>query len=201
MSEPIHYYQANDRLQVSDRFYQTKIKGLWYFQAPKLNDERGFFSEIVKLPELEKVIGHEFRVRQVNHARSQENVVRGLHAEGWNKLVTVTNGLIFSAIADIRQNSETYKQVAYFKLGYDHESESGNGLFISQGLANSIAVLKGPVSYIYLVDKLYQERDKKDELALSIFDEQLSVKWPIAKDDMVLSERDKQAVGLKELKK
>lgn len=196
MSKPAQYYKPDSSLQVSDNFYQTSIQGLWYFKALKHNDERGFFSEIVKIPELEQVIGRPFNVQQVNHARSQENVVRGMHAEGWNKLVTVTSGLIFSAIADIRPSSETYRQTEYFKLGYEHNLEYGNGLFISQGLANSAAVLKGPASYIYLVDKLYKDREAQDDRSISVFDPDLNINWPLKPNEMILSERDRQAIDL-----
>lgn len=199
MPETIQTYQPNPELQVSDHFFRTGISGLWYLQAEKNSDQRGFFSEIVSLPELEQVIGRSFPVKQINHARSQTNVVRGMHAEGWNKLVTATNGLVFSAIADIRPDSETFKQIKYFKLGSDHQTEFVNGLFISQGLANSVCVLEGPVSYIYLVDKLYSERDEKDDLSISIFDSDLNIDWPISRNDMVLSERDKNAVSLQQM--
>ncbi len=199
MRDNVHYYKPSQELQVSENFYKTSIQGLWYFQAAKHNDERGFFSEIVKLPELEQVIGQPFNVQQVNHARSVENVVRGMHAEGWNKLVTVVSGLVFSAVADIRPQSQTYKQVEYFKLGYDHERAFGNGLFISQGLANSIAALQGPVSYLYFVDKLYAERNASDDQAISIFDPDLIITWPIDKNEMKLSERDRNAVNLREV--
>jgi len=195
------YYQPSDELKLSANFYRTNIDGLFYFQSPKHNDGRGFFSEVVRFPELATVLGRKFRVKQVNHSRSAENVVRGMHAEGWNKLVTVISGLICSVIVDIRPDSPTYKQVAYFKLGFDHKTDCGTGLFISQGLANSVAVLKGPASYIYLVDKLYEERDPKDDQALDIFDEALNIQWPIAKDKIVLSQRDVEAVRLEKLQK
>ncbi|MEA2056719.1 MAG: dTDP-4-dehydrorhamnose 3,5-epimerase family protein, partial [Patescibacteria group bacterium] len=174
--------------------------GLFYFQTKKYNDKRGYFSEIVNLPELEQVIGHPFNIKQVNQARSQKNVVRGMHAEGWNKLVTVNSGLIFSVIADIRPDSVTYKQTEYFQLGFDQNEEHGCGLYISQGLANSICTLEGPVNYLYLVDRLYSERDEKDNLSISIFDPDLNIAWPIEKEIMILSKRDKTAVELKDLR-
>lgn len=198
MNQNLTYYQPQPEQQVSEHFYQTKLEGLFYFESQKHNDDRGFFAEIVKLPELEDVIGHKFQIKQVNHSKSEINVVRGLHAEGWNKLVTVTSGKIFSAIVDVRPDSPTYKQKLYFKLGANHQRDKSNGLYISQGLANSIAVLKGPASYIYLVDRLYQNRDKSGDQALSIFDEQLAIDWPIKQNQMILSERDKNAVKLRE---
>ncbi len=192
------YYNPTPNLQLSEHFFKTSLPGLWYFQAPKFNDERGFFSEVVILPELEKVIGQPFTIKQLNFARSHKNVVRGLHAEGWNKLVFVTKGLAFSAIADIRPQSPTYLQTEYFQLSYNQESHQGNGLLISQGLANSYAVLQGPLNYLYLVDRLYSEREKKDENGISIFDPQLKIKWPIKKEEMILSDRDLQAPSLSE---
>jgi dTDP-4-dehydrorhamnose 3,5-epimerase len=198
MNQNLNYYQPHPKQQISQHFYKTKLEGLFYFESQKNSDNRGFFSEIVNLPELEAAIGHEFQIKQVNHSKSEPNVVRGLHAEGWNKLVTVTSGEIFSAIVDVRPNSPTYKQKLYFKLGADYQPQKSNGLYISQGLANSICVLKGPASYIYLVDKLYENRDKTGDRAISIFDEQLAIAWPIEKKQMIISERDKKAVKLEE---
>jgi dTDP-4-dehydrorhamnose 3,5-epimerase len=199
MPKQINYYQPSKNKRVSEHFYKTKIGGLYYFQSEKHNDDRGYFAEIVNLPELEKVIKHPFAVKQVNQAHSKTNVVRGMHAEGWNKLVTVNSGLVFSAISDIRPLSDTYKQTEYFKLGFDHSRQYGTGLYICQGLANSVCALKGPVNYLYLVDKLYAERDEKDNLSISIFDSDLDITWPIDKDKMILSQRDKNAVSLEEL--
>lgn len=199
MNQNLTYYQPQPEQQVSDNFYKTKLKGLFYFESQKFNDNRGFFSEIVNLPELENVIGHDFQIKQVNHSKSEANVVRGLHAEGWNKLVTVTSGEVFSAIVDVRPDSPTYKQKVYFKLGSDHQLKKSNGLYVSQGLANSICVLKGPASYIYLVDRLYKNRDKTGDQAISIFDEQLAIAWPIDESQMIISQRDKNAVRLEYL--
>ncbi len=192
------YYNPKPSLKVSKNFYKTSLPGLFYFQAPKINDERGFFSEVVKLPELQQVIGRKFEPKQINLARSVENTVRGMHAEGWNKLVFISSGQAFCAIADIRPDSSTYQQTEYFQLGYDRNKNYGQGLFISQGLANSVAVIKGPLNYIYIVDRLYKNRDQTDERSISIFDKDLNIDWPIAKDKMILSERDQQAISLKD---
>ncbi len=191
-------YQPSEELQITDHFYKTKLEGLYYFQSPKYNDDRGFFSQLVILPELEQVIKKPFNIKQINHARSQTNVTRGFHAENWNKLVTVTSGLAFSAVVDLRPDSPTYKQVECFLLGYDHQPEFGTGLYISKGLGNSICVLEGPMSYIYLVDQLYSNRTKGDDQAISLFDKQLAVNWPITKEQMILSQRDQSSVTLEE---
>ncbi len=198
MQEPI-IYQPTSELQLSQHIFRTPIDGLYYITIDKKNDERGFFSQIIELQELEAIIGQPFTVKQFNYSKSQTNVVRGLHAEGWNKLVTVTHGTAFSALADIRPQSATFKQVVYFKLGFDLNPDLGFALYISQGIANSICALEGPVEYLYLVDKLYSERSQKDNAALSIFDPELNIQWPIAKEQMIISQRDTQPKKLSEM--
>jgi dTDP-4-dehydrorhamnose 3,5-epimerase len=198
MASTRNIYQPSSDLQLSQHFFKTKIDGLFFFKSPKKNDERGFFSELILMPELEKITGKPFLIKQVNHTRSQQNVVRGLHAEDWNKLVIVTSGLAFSAIADIRPNSETFKTVEHFELGCHHPQDCGCGLFISSGLANSVCVIEGPLDYLYFVDQLYSERDTSGDQAISLFDEELAIDWPISRDEMILSQRDISAVSLKE---
>lgn len=199
MNHQIAYFQPQPTHQVSEHFYRTNLAGLFYFEIPKFNDQRGFFSQLAILPELDQVLGLHFEIKQVNLARSQAQVARGLHAEGWNKLVSVISGAIHSAIVDIRPNSPTFKQVEYFQLSYDQKNDTGNGLFISQGLANSVCVTQGPVNYLYLVDQLYQDRRPSDNWSLDMFDPALNLQWPIAKEEMLISERDLTAKKLAEM--
>ncbi|MGD9129280.1 MAG: dTDP-4-dehydrorhamnose 3,5-epimerase family protein [Candidatus Woesebacteria bacterium] len=199
MSKKIKFYQAKKKLQISDNIYKTSINGLYYIVSRKYTDERGFFSEIVKLPELEKALKIKFSVKQFNYSYSKTKVVRGMHAEGWNKLVLVSRGLAFSALADVNPKSKTFGKVEYFKLGANQKPGYANGLFISQGIANSLCALKGPVNYIYLVDRLYCQRDKKDDQAISIFDPDLKITWPFPDSELIISKRDKNSVTLREL--
>jgi dTDP-4-dehydrorhamnose 3,5-epimerase len=198
MKQTITYFQPSPEKKISDNIYKTSIEGLYYIKAQKHNDERGFFSQVTQTEEIAKITGQAFDVKQMNYSRSVTNVVRGMHAEGWNKLVFVINGIGMSALADIRPDSPTFKQVEYFRLGFDNQNEYGCGLYIPQGVANSICAIKGPVNYLYLVDKRYQDRDEKDSSSISIFDQELSIKWPIEKDQMILSQRDLDAITLQQ---
>ncbi len=192
-------YQATQDKQLSKHIFKTAINGLYYITINKYNDQRGFFSQIVEISELEQVLGKKFEVKQVNYSNSKTNVVRGMHAEGWNKLVTVTHGTVFSALADIRPNSSSFRVIEYFQLGFDLAENTAPALFISQGIANSICAVKGPANYIYLVDKLYKDRSLKDNASLDIFDPDLNINWPIAKKDIILSKRDKKVMKLSEM--
>ena len=126
------------------------------------------------------------------------NVLRGFHAEDWNKLATLASGKILSIIVDIRPDSPTFAQYEQFVLGFDSESLQG-ALYISRGLANGFAVLEGPADYIYMVDALYSQRDKSKDKAIALFDPDLKINWPIAQEKMIFSKRDKNSVTLREL--
>ncbi len=190
-------FTPSEENRIKEGVYKTKINGVLYVQRPIYRDNRGFFSEIVKIPELEVIIGQPFVVKQVNHARSEQNVVRGIHAEGWNKLVCVVNGVCYAVIVDVRPESETFGAKEYFLMG-DGENALDGCLFLPSGVGNSICVMKGPVDYFYLVDRLYADRDKNGDMAISVFDPDLNIEWPIKKEEMVISERDTNTVTLRE---
>jgi dTDP-4-dehydrorhamnose 3,5-epimerase len=189
-------FSIREELHIEDNIYKTAIDGLFYLHRELKGDDRGFFSEVCHLPSIQKIMPTGFNIKQINHARSQKNVVRGMHAEDWNKLVFITSGKAFCAIVDLRPNSSTYKKVETFILGFDSSSLPG-GLLISKGLGNGVAVMEGPLEYIYLVDRLYSERDPAGDIAISIFDPQLNIKWPMSKEQMIISMRDQKAIELK----
>lgn len=190
-------FQIHQAVKIAENVYQTDIEGLLFIQHKTMEDNRGFYKELTLLPDLELHLSEQFIPKQINQARSNAYVTRGLHAENWNKLVTVTNGNCFCALADIRPDSKTYKQVITFNLGTTSNSLAGS-IFIPKGIANSMCVTEGPVDYLYIVDALYRERDTSNDVAISLFDPELSIEWPISKQQMILSERDMNAITLKE---
>jgi dTDP-4-dehydrorhamnose 3,5-epimerase len=189
-------YTVDEKNKVSDRIYKTSIPGLYYISTFLHADERGFYREEALIPDLEDVIGSKFVIKQLNHARSVKNVIRGFHAEDWNKLVTVTHGVSLCVLADIRPESETFTKTEYILLGFGDNALPGS-LFITKGIANSLCVVEAPVDYIYAVDELYRTRDSENDVAISLFDPELHVEWPIEQKDIVISERDKKTTTLR----
>ncbi|MEJ2441764.1 MAG: dTDP-4-dehydrorhamnose 3,5-epimerase family protein [Patescibacteria group bacterium] len=126
------------------------IAGLLIIDKPTYRDDRGFFREAARLNELEDAAGISFNIKQWNHSVSKPRVIRGLHAEGWNKLIYPITGERFSALVDVRPESKTFGKVETFIF---KESEP-KLLFIPEGVANSVCVIGNkPVHYFYLVDK------------------------------------------------
>ncbi len=170
---------------------KTKIPGLLVINRPVYKDERGFFREVFHLDDLIKVSGVDFHPVQWNHSRSVPRVIRGLHAENWNKIIYPVTGKMFAAIADIRPDSPTFGKVETFLF----DETNSFALFVPCGLANSVCVVgKKPVDYIYLVDAYY---DGSDTRAIAYNDPDLVVKWPIR--NPIISERDKKNPKLREM--
>lgn len=170
---------------------KTTIPGLLLIERPTFPDERGFFREIFRLNDLETEIGDKFKIVQANHSRSLPGVIRGLHAENWNKLIYPMRGKMFVAIVDIRPDSPTF---AKYEIFYFNE-ESRQALYIPKGLANSVCVDgEETIDYLYLVDAYYSGSDTR---AIAWDDPDLGIAWPIK--NPVISERDKKNPTLREM--
>lgn len=176
---------------MADVIRKTSIEGLLILDRPIFTDERGYFREIFHQDELEEVSGIKFEGIQMNHSHSNPKVIRGVHAERWNKIVYPLNGEVFVAIVDIRPDSPTFGKVETFEIN-DHNR---HGFFIKEGLANSFCVTSSsPVDYIYLVDKYY---DGSDTRAVAWDDPDLNINWPL--QDPIVSQRDRGNPTLREL--
>jgi len=173
----------------------TSIEGLLVVQWQTNEDERGFFRQTYQVRELTEALGREPVLRQGNHSRSQAGVLRGFHAEPWDKLVYCARGNVFAAVADTRPDSETFGEVATFKLGEPPEGERIR-LFISQGLANSFCTYGDTdVDYVYDVSDYW--RPDLDKPSVAWDDPDLAVPWPV--DEPVLSDADRANPTLREL--
>lgn len=192
-------YQPQSALQIAPGVFRTKIDGLFYLEYPQFPDERGLFAEILRPQVVKQHINPNFMIKQVNYSYSLTHVMRGIHAEGWNKLITVIDGTAFCVLADVRKNSPTYKQVEYFQFHFDPQAKVAASLYISKKIGNTICALEGPVRYLYGVDLLYHERDPRDDQAISLFDPDLQIEWPFQREEMIISQRDLESVNLQDL--
>lgn len=170
---------------------KTSIEGLLILKRPIHKDDRGFFREIFHIDEIEKTLDIEFKGVQMNHAFSAPKVLRGIHAENWNKIVSPINGEVYVAIVDIRPDSPTFGRFETFTIN----DENRIALFVSKGLANSYCITgETAVDYIYLVDAYY---DGSDQKAIAFDDPDLNIDWPVK--DPIISERDKNNPKLRDL--
>ncbi len=169
----------------------TGIDGLFVVWFDTHGDERGFFRQTYQRSELAGALGREPSFAQGNHSRSAAGVVRGFHAEPWDKLVYVARGTAFCAVADIRAESRTFGETATFHLG-DPPGERAR-LFIAEGLGNAFAALS-EVDYLYDVSDEW--RPDVDKRAVALDDPDLAVDWPVT--DPVVSPADAANPTLRE---
>jgi dTDP-4-dehydrorhamnose 3,5-epimerase len=190
-------YDPQTATVASEPFLTTPFAGVYYMPLQVFKDKRGYFTETGRMNEVEKITGQPFKIAQTNLSLSHKNVIRGFHAEGWNKLVTVTTGVALCAWADIRPDSATFGDILTMKLG-DGEGANFGSVYLPHGIANSFLAVEGPMLYSYAVDKLYQDRDKSGDIAIALFDPDLGMKWPIDQDKMIVSQRDVESISLRE---
>lgn len=170
----------------------TSIEGLLVVRWPTHVDERGFFQQTQQSAELSEALGREIRWAQSNHARSGPGVLRGFHAEPWDKCVYVARGTVFAAVADLRPDRATFGQVETFHLG-DPPGERIR-LFVAAGLANAYCV-HGDVQADYLYDVTAEWFDA-DKRAVAWNDPDLAVPWPVATP--IMSDADRANPTLRE---
>jgi dTDP-4-dehydrorhamnose 3,5-epimerase len=166
------------------------LDGLWIFERKTHADDRGFFHEAFRAAELEEALCRTISFVQLNHSRSRRGVLRGLHAENWEKLVYVPHGEVFTAIADIRPDSPTFGRVETFLF----DNSNRITLLLPRGVAHGYCVLSDVADYLYQVTAYY---DGSDTRAVAWNDPDLAVPWPIATP--ILSDRDQHNPRLRDL--
>ena len=161
-------------------------------------DERGFFRQTHQSGELQAALGRGPVFHQGNHSRSYPGVLRGFHAEPWDKLVYVARGRVMAALADLRPHSPTFGEVVTLHLGDPggpHDAQRAR-VFVPEGVGNAYCAYGDePADYLYEVTE--QWRPGVDKQAVAWDDPDLAVDWPVA--DPVLSAADRANPRLRQL--
>ena len=136
---------------------------------------------------------HYFDFVQDNESCSSKGVLRGLHYQVGDyaqaKLVRVLQGSVLDVVVDIREGSETYGQHFSIELSSDNKKQ----LFIPRGFAHGFVVLSETAIFSYKCDNYY---NKAAEGGLAYNDPTLSIPWPIAQDQILVSEKDAELPNL-----
>lgn len=177
-------------------FQELDIKGVWLIKPERYGDSRGYFSETWKQQEFEDHVGKVSFV-QDNESLSTYGVLRGLHLQRgeWSqaKLVRVSRGRVLDVALDLRPGSPSWGKHVAVELSH----EGGEQLFIPRGFAHGFVVLSDIAQFQYKVDNVYAP---KSELTIRFDDPDLGINWLISPDEMLLSEKDKKGIRLKNIK-
>lgn len=168
---------------------KTAIEGLLLITLDVNGDERGNFREVWQAEKMEALGLPHIMPVQMNAARSERGVTRGIHAEPWDKCVHVAYGKIFAAIVELRDN-DNFGTVATFEL------DETQALFIPEGLGNSYQVLSDVAVYTYLVTDHWSAEATYTMVAYN--DPDLAIAWPLPESERIVSQKDQNHRRLKE---
>jgi dTDP-4-dehydrorhamnose 3,5-epimerase len=162
----------------------------------RIEDARGFFSEIYRQDRL-AAAGIEVDFVQENHSLSvQQGVIRGLHFQvpphPQGKLVKCVRGAMFDVAVDIRTGSPTFGKHVSAILS------EGNGwqLWVPVGFAHGFCTLEPNTEVVYKVTNYYSPQCDR---GLAFDDGAIGVDWPTLTTGPVLSDRDRRHPKLSDI--
>lgn len=162
----------------------TNIPGMLVFDLPVHGDARGWFKEnwqrekmcALGLPDLGPV--------QNNISfNAERGVTRGIHAEPWDKYISVATGSVFGAWVDLRPG-ESFGEV------YTCVIDPSKAIYVPRGVGNSFQALEDGTAYTYLVNAHWSAELKGTYTFVNLADPELGIEWPIPLAEATVSEAD-----------
>ena len=166
----------------------TPIKDVILLQPKVFGDSRGYFLEQYNKKTFDELIGRPENFVQDNRSRSATGVLRGLHYQinqPQGKLVSVSEGIIYDVVVDIRQSSSTFGQ----SFGVELSAENFTQIWVPVGMAHGFLVLSDHAQVSYKTTDFYAPQFER---SIQWNDPELAIDWPLTREP-VLSEKDKNA--------
>lgn len=172
----------------------TFIPGLLVIEPVVYSDSRGYFYESYNKRVFQQ-IGVVCEFVQDNQSKSHRGVLRGLHYQiepyAQAKLVRVLSGSVLDVVVDIRRGSPTFGKWHAEILSATNKKQ----IFIPRGLAHGFLVLEDHTEFFYKCDNFYS---KEHDRTIRFDDPALGIQWNFPAEQMILSEKDKNAPLLKD---
>lgn len=176
------------------KFQTTPIPGLLIADIPVHGDNRGWFKENWQNEKMKNLGLPEFGPVQNNISfNANRGVTRGIHAEPWDKYISVGSGKIFGAWVDLREGDS-------FGFRFEAEIDPSKAIFVPRGVGNSFQALEDNTVYTYLVNDHWSAEAQSQYTFLNLGDKTVDIKWPIPLDQASLSDKDKVHPSLSEVK-
>ncbi|WP_329106812.1 dTDP-4-dehydrorhamnose 3,5-epimerase family protein [Micromonospora sp. NBC_01699] len=173
---------------------ELAVAGAFEFTPSVLPDNRGVFSELLRVEWWREILGRDLPVAQVNCTVNHRNVVRGVHFTrlvGQAKFVCCLYGSMNDVIVDTRIGSPTFGCHDSVRL----DSDSLRMVYLPEGVGHGIASLAEQTTAFYLCSATY---DASNEFGVHPLDPQLGIDWRgmLGGADPILSVRDSTAPPL-----
>lgn len=173
---------------------ETSIDGLVVLDLPVHGDNRGWFKENWQRAKMCAAGIPDIRFVQNNISfNTARGATRGIHAEPWNKFISIATGSIFGAWVDLRAGSPTYGKV------YACELDPSKAIYVPRGVGNAYQALEDGTTYVYLVDAHWSAELKKTYTFVNLADPELAIEWPIPLEECEISDADKHHPLLKDV--
>ena len=165
---------------------QTAIPGLLVLDLPVHGDSRGWFKENWQRAKMIELGLPDFGPVQNNMSfNATAGSTRGLHAEPWDKLVSLASGRILGAWVDLRPG-ESFGTPFTLEMGTDQ------AVFVPRGVANGYQALADDTTYSYLVNDHWSPRALDSYSYVNLADPTVGVRWPIPLEDAIVSNADRR---------
>ncbi|MGN6218107.1 MAG: dTDP-4-dehydrorhamnose reductase [Microbacterium sp.] len=161
---------------------ETPIPGLVVWELPVHGDSRGWFKENWQRAKMTAAGLPDFGPVQNNISFNDAvGTTRGIHAEPWDKFVSVATGRIFGAWVDLREGPT-------FGAVFTTEIDPSRAIFVPRGVGNAYQTLDPDTAYVYLVNDHWSPEAAYTFLNLA--DETAAIDWPISLDTVEISAKD-----------
>ena len=172
---------------------ETPIPGVLLLDLPVHGDNRGWFKENWQREKMLTLGLPDFKPVQNNVSFNKKaGTTRGIHAEPWDKFISVASGKIFGAWVDLREG-------ASFGTVFTATLDASQAIYIPRGVGNSFQTLEDNTAYTYLVNDHWSADAQAQYTFLNLADETVAIDWPVPLSQAELSDKDKAHPRLSEV--
>ncbi|MET4003003.1 dTDP-4-dehydrorhamnose reductase/dTDP-4-dehydrorhamnose 3,5-epimerase [Arthrobacter sp. UYCu511] len=163
----------------------TPIPGVLLLNLPVHGDNRGWFKENWQREKMLAAGLPDFGPVQNNISfNGSVGTTRGIHAEPWDKFISVAAGSVFGAWVDLREGPS-------FGTTFTAVLDPTTAIFIPRGVGNAFQTLEHNTAYTYLVNDHWSADAQGQYTFLNLSDPSAAIKWPIPLSKAELSEKDR----------
>ena len=145
-----------------------QIKDVKFLSLKKYSDERGFFKELFRIPDLDV----SKTIKQISHSEVFPGVLKAWHGHQYQYQWTyILKGTVLMTLVDIREDSETF--------GLNFNSIIGNNAEYQMygfppGVMHGYKNVGGKAEILYFTSGVY---DPKEEIRYDPYDKKIPFDW------------------------
>ena len=168
------------------RVETTPVPGLLVVRMPVHQDSRGWFKENWQREKMTALGLPDFGPVQNNvSVNTSRGVTRGIHAEPWDKYVSVLSGKVFGAWVDLREGPT-------FGAVFSTTIDPSVAVFVPRGVGNAFQTQTDLAVYSYLVNDHWSAAATDQYTFLNLADPTAGIEWPLplSSADVTMSDKD-----------